>query len=96
MDAKTLRELIAKGDARVLSGYLVQHCEAIAQALEDAERYRWLRDGPPKIEWPTKKFPTPPWCVCVDKEVGLPTTRPIFGSELDAAIDTVRAKEQGK
>ena len=41
LSAGRLRELIEANDPYVLSGYLIFHSVAIAQALEDAKRLQW-------------------------------------------------------
>lgn len=65
---------------------------------QDAARYRWLRAGgysSSLVEpWPPKKFPTAPWCICVDLDHSMPCNRPIEGAELDAAIDAAIALPQ--
>lgn len=51
----------------------------------NARRYRWLRQPGRQIH--SNTTPSQPWCVRVESDQGLPTVRPIDGTELDAAID---------
>lgn len=55
---------------------------------EDAERYRWLRED---RVIPADFYPSIPWTVRVVLDP-LPTTRPVRGGALDAAIDAARRK----
>lgn len=56
----------------------------IADALRDAKRYRWLRNE--SIGYPYAEDTSSPWCV-YGPNSGVTESRPIEGSELDAAID---------
>jgi len=59
---------------------------ADARDSEDARRYRWLR-GHHDIDM-FGALPSIPWCVRVESEFGIRTTKPVFGLDLDAAIDS--------
>ena len=72
-------------DARQLEHALTAERERLR---EDAERYRWLRED---RVIPADFYPSIPWTVRVVLDP-LPTTRPVRGGTLDAAIDAARGK----
>lgn len=67
---------------------------ADARDYEDARRYRWLR-GHHDIDM-FGALPSIPWCVRVESEFGIRTTKPVFGLDLDAAIDRAMGATGGE
>lgn len=65
---------------------------AADSVLEDAARYRWLREHR-SID--THANPSVPWVVRCEFQP-IPTTTTIVGEALDAAIDAARAAQEGK